>query len=163
MGTPGALIAAQGQDKLLAISEETVVNPVLGVGFSVKSSRLDVNVFVRSIKVNRLNGRCLVGQRRRALDRWEERRDDEVHVLCWVGEETHHRHGNESTHGSRIVVSRKSCWGGGKVLGDVIMSSASRLSWATGVVVLVDSKECRLVADVSNFFVVHVVETLDKG
>lgn len=158
LGTPCALLGTQSKNELLTISEKRVVNPVLGVWLAVECGVLDVDVLVRRVKVDIANLSRLAGDGALNLNALKVRRSDEVDILARVGEESHHAHGDESTHGTAVVVARKTSRSRAEELGNVKVAAFSRQSRATRVMILEHGKESRLVANVRNALVVKVVQ-----
>lgn len=86
LGTPSTFVPAQCKHKLLALSKEAVIYPVLGVGLPIKRRRLDINSLVARIKIDIAHRCCLTRNGVRNIDTGEVGWDDEVHVLAWIGE-----------------------------------------------------------------------------
>ncbi len=110
LSAPSAFILPERQDQFLALGKEAMVEPVLSVLFAIERCALDVNVLVSRIKVDVANGGSFPSQWMGNVDGLKERRGDEVYVLTGIGEETHHRESNKSTHSTTVVVSGQAIW-----------------------------------------------------
>lgn len=59
-----------------------------------------------------ISNRCrCVGEVVGDADGLEERRNNEVHVLAWIGKEADHAKEREGCHGAGVVVAGKTCMG----------------------------------------------------
>lgn len=94
-------------------------NPVSRIILTIQPRALYVDPLILLIEVyisDRRRGiRELVGY----ANGFEERRNDKVHVLAWVGKETDHAEECEGCHGTRVIVARKTCLGAVEARRDV--------------------------------------------
>ena len=100
-----------------------MINPVLRVRLSIQGCRLDVDILVCRIKVHVADCGGFACERRGDGDALKVRWDDKVHVLAWVGEESHHGECKERSHCSAVIVARKAIIGWCEEGGDVEMGS----------------------------------------
>lgn len=103
--TPITLFTSKNQFQRLTLCEKLVPDPVLLIRLPVQRSTLDIYVFIRGVEMQIPDRRCLICDRMREAYRLEEWREDEIYVLAWVREETHHGEDCETAHGAGIVVS----------------------------------------------------------
>lgn len=160
--TPGALVAAERKHELLALGEEAVVDPVLGVRLAVEGRALDVDGLVGGVEVDVADGGRVARLRVRDIDALEERRDDEVHVLPRVGEQAHHGERHERTHRTTVIVTREALGRRVEISWDIEVGAVGRQSGPAGVVVLEHGQERGLVSDVCNVTIMQEVEPVHE-
>ena len=139
-----------------------MINPILRIRHAIQRRRLDIYIRVAGIEIHVSDRGRLVRERGSDGYAFEIWRGDEIYVLAGVGEETHHREGNEGAHGAAIVISGQAAVGGLEVGGDVEVRAEGRESGASGVVVLEDGEKGGLITDVGDLLVVQVVKSGDE-
>lgn len=135
---PITLLLAQRQLKRPPLREKFMTDPILGIRLAIQPRALDIYPPVGAIEID-IPDRCgLVCHGVSDTHGFEERGDDKVHVLPWVGEEAHHREDGEGAHGARVVVAGEAGCGGVEGGGDVGVSTRGGEGRPAGVVVLED-------------------------
>ena len=154
---PLALLLAKSEDELLAFGEEAVVDPVLGVGLTVKRGALDVDGLVGGVEVDVTDRGCLAGKRALDADGFEVRRRDKVDALPSHREEPHHVPDNEAAKGAAVVVRQQPFGRAIKIAWDVGVGAFGGQAWTSSIMVLENGMEVLFVADIINSAFVKIV------
>lgn len=118
-----------------------MANPILAIRLPIKRRTLNINCLILGVKIYVANDSCLARDWRFDGDALEEGGRDQVDVLPWIGEETHHGHGDERAHCPTVVVAWEAGMGWGEVAGDVRVRAEGAEGGTAGVVVLEDCQE----------------------
>lgn len=84
--TPRTLFTTQGEDELFSFEEEAMVDPVLGVRFTVQSSFLNEYILIGGVEVDVANSCSLSRDGALDADTFEVRWNNKVDILAGVGE-----------------------------------------------------------------------------
>ena len=122
--------------------------PIFSIILPIQRCTLNINIAIRCVKVNALDGRCLARCRASNRDRGKERWRDVIHVLAWIREDAEHRQRDEGAHSAAVVVTRYAAYCRVELAGNVVVNALCRLGWATCVMVLEDGQEALFIANV---------------
>lgn len=139
-----------------------MIDPALIVRLSIQCGRLYIDVRVRRVEVDVLDRRSFASKRTRDVHRLEVRGNDQVNVLSGIGKQPNHRKCKEGSHGSTIVIARKTIASRAKELWNIKVRSNCAQRRSACVVVLEYRKEGWLIAYVCNALIVEEVQALDE-
>jgi hypothetical protein len=160
---PLTLFISQGQFQHAALEEELMLYPIPCIRHAIQRRALDEIVLLIRGEVDVFNSGCLPCLAIRNAYRFEERRNNKVHVLASVREDTHHDERNERAHGAAIVIARYARDRVVEKARYVLVRALSAQRGAPGVVVKEKGEEGLFVTDVQDTRFVQPVEARDEG
>lgn len=123
---------------------------------------LDIYILIRGVKIDCAD--CCRLTRHGALetDFLEEGGVDEVYILAGNGKQAHDGEEEECSHGSGVVIARKTAVGVVERRWNVLVDSFSRKAWSAGVVVEVHCQEDGFVGNIRQAALVEKVEARNE-